>query len=1047
MQLTFNIFFASLFGAQAIQRPETRWGRKVLCFCILILLAVPFQLSGPLLQAGWAAERLPVVLLQDMKGKPAFEALLNSIQAAGFTPRTIREEDFSFNISAKTSHTVVVPVGSDVTPEALNQLSQYIAKGGRVILIPSGETPNQSVGRLFALVGLPLGELIHAPQAMRFNWKGLAFSSGEALPQASQLLLIQPNMQMDILATWGSDVPAIASTGKGAVLNWQWGRQLSRLANTIALSKVIYPGKTDPVIMLQQDENKTTASDSLKPPLAPEVKPNPALNVRPALIAMPKPAVEPKIPPGQEAAAFAHAPAPAVSLDKFPAFASPDKAPPPVKMVERPSEKPTSGANAAMLTAPNQAKAAGPQTPEANRSPQVASHGMPKLNSSHPNAKAADSAENEVLNNILGIPANESLQTGTTTQPTGAVGGTTGPQKRFSFLDADAASVLAPEFDYGVYSMNLRKLDDYKRRVRDALEAGRQLSLDLPEEKVNALLKEAEQHKKKFEALYLAGQTQAGLDENTLAHHAALQALALTTTSPQVEGRAIWLDRGSIIACGGPEGLKKRMQKLHQAGINIVYFETINAGFPIYPSKLVRRNPLVNGWDPLKVAVDEGHRQGMEVHAWVWAFAVGNRRHNAVINQPDDYAGPILTEGGMMGEALRNHDGGLSVDSHQHEFWLSPASPKARDFLLNLYKEVVTHYDVDGLQLDYIRYPFQTSGNRMGYEAIGRERFAQSTGQSLDSSDEYSSRVWTAWKTYQVSSFVQQVSTTLKKLKPELKLSAAVFPMRREARIAAIQQDWETWIDNGWIDTLSPMSYTSDPARLQEMFEYVQNSPHKHPMVYPGIALHRLDGGQLVQHLEALRQKGGLGTTFFAGTYLDDDKANTLAAGPYKQADSLAPHHDVVKSLQAIVADYGSKLAILRQKGVLKEMSAQQLDGLQAALQHLADALVAVGSGRPFSGISLPKLQAAQRCLSELQAQSQSWSKADKLSHPYRAEYFERDLLLLTEIMGYTTDKLGLSPMAAFVPPSAKTAVAGNAIPLSPAVPMANLKQDVGSTP
>lgn len=944
-----------------------------------------------------------------MKGKPAFEALLGSIQASGFTPRTIREEDFSFNITPKVSNTVVVPVGSHVTPEALNQLSQYVARGGRVILIPAGEAADASVSRLFALVGLPVSELVHAPQGLSFNWKGLASSSREKLPEDCRLLLIQPNMQMDILATWGSDVPAIAATSRGAVLNWQWGRQLSATSNAIALAKVVYPGKGDPVIMLQQDDFSALQVAALPPHievqtkdvqamrvLEPVAKPNPALTERPAIIPVASPSAEP--------------------------------AKPAIIPVASPSAEPAKPA-ALVKLAPTQPAPAAVQSVPTKFGPKVVTRST---------AKAADSAENEVLNNILGTPANEPAKSGTAT-PAGAAA----PQKHFSFLDPEAASVLAPEFDYGVYSMSLRKLDDYRRRVRDALEAGRQLSLDLPEDKVNALLKESELHKRKFEALYLAGQTQAGLDENALSHHAALQALALTTTSPQVEGRAIWLDRGGIIACGGAEGLKKRMQKLHQAGINIVYFETVNAGFPIYPSKLVKRNPLITNWDPLKVAVDEGHKQGMEVHAWVWAFAVGNRRHNEIINQPQEYAGPILTEAGLMAEALRNHEGGLSVDSRQHEFWISPASTKGRAFLLDLYKEIVTNYDVDGLQLDYIRYPFQTSGNRMGYETVGREHFAKSTGQNLDSPDEYTGRVWTAWKTYQVSSFVQQVSTTLKKVRPELKLSAAVFPMRREARISAIQQDWETWIDNGWIDTLSPMSYTSDPERLQELFEYVQRSPHKHPLIYPGIALHRLDGGQLVQHLEALRQKGGLGTTLFAGSHLDEDKANTLAAGPYKQLDSLPPHHDVVKSLQAIVGDYQQKLATLRKKGVLTGTSAPQLDALQLALNRLGESLVAVGAGRPLTGISAPKLQEAQKCLAELQILSQAWSRADKVAHPYRAEYFERDMLLMNEIMGYTTDKLGLSPMAtAFVLPAVKTTPTVTTVE-----PTASLKQTSESLP
>ncbi len=1039
-----------LLIAAMLRRSKTGLGRKVRCFCILILLTLPFQPLGAGLETAEAAERLPIVLLQELKSNPGFTTLLSAIQAAGFVPRTIREDDFSFNITPQNNHTVIVPVGNHISPEAMNQLTHYVAKGGRLIIIPLGTTPDASVVRLLSLVELPIGQWVHAPAGLPLNWKGLAQGSGESLPQESALLRIQPNLQTTILATWGSDLPAIATTSKGALLNWRWGQQLSSTVNTIALAKVVYPGRPDPLILMQQEDNDT----SPKAPTAPteELMPPAPVSTRKAL------------------------PSPSGSSSTL---TDETAQPQTIPTQSIPIARPAMPSAAVPIGQPDGSPGVSPSLAGQKNSSETSHMSAAKPNTASKKtvagakatSKGKDNDDDEVLNNILGLPGGDSPKSepsddiqksepsGTQSpdnKPTTEASGSTpmtSPknQQHFSFLDPDAASVLAPAFDYGVYSMNLRKLDDYKRRVKDALEAGRQLSLNLPEAQVNVLLKESDLHKRKFESLYLSGQTQAGLDENTLAHHSALQALALTTTSPRVEGRAIWLDRGSIIASGGPEGLKKRMQKLHQAGINIVYFETVNAGFPIYPSKLVKHNPLVNNWDPLKVAVEEGHKQGMEVHAWVWAFAVGNRRHNAIINQPEEYAGPILTEGGMMSEALRNHEGGLSVDSRQHEFWLSPASPKGREFLLNLYQEIVSNYDVDGLQLDYIRYPFQTSGNRMGYEAIGRERFAQATGQSLDSGDDYNNRIWTAWKTYQVSSFVQQVSNTLKKIKPELKLSAAVFPMHREARIAAIQQDWETWIDNGWIDTLSPMSYTSDPERLQDLFEYVQHSPRKHPLVYPGIALHRLDGGQLVQHLEALRQKGGLGTTLFAGSHLDDDKAGTLAAGPFKSTDSMTPHHDVVKSMQAIVADYQEKLTGLQQNGSVTTLSPQQQEALQAALQQFNASLAALGSGRPLSGISHAKLQVAEQALRHLSQISQSWSDVDKTASPYRAAYFERDLLLLNELMGYTADKLGLKTENTLtlqeIKPSASAPTEAEQAPLTHATPATSIKEDSDSMP
>jgi uncharacterized lipoprotein YddW (UPF0748 family) len=480
-----------------------------------------------------------------------------------------------------------------------------------------------------------------------------------------------------------------------------------------------------------------------------------------------------------------------------------------------------------------------------------------------------------------------------------------------------------------------------------------------------------------------------------------LQALALTTISPRVEGRAIWLDRGTIVKAGGPAGVKLLMQRLHQSGLNVVYFETLNAGFPMYQSTLLKGNPLIQqgaqGWDPLQIAVEEGHRLGMEVHAWVWVFAVGNRRHNDLIGKPASYPGPVLEDGGLMSEALRGRDGGLNMDPRQNEYWLSPASPKGRDFLISVYKEIITRYPVDGLHLDYIRYPFQTGGTRMGFEPVGKERFTQSTGMNLENMDDYTLRMWIAWKTYQVSSFVQQVSEMVRSTRPEVKISAAVFPMKRDARIVAIQQDWETWVDNGWIDILNPMSYTSDPERLQSIYEYVQHSPQKHVLFYPGISLKHLDGASLVTQVEALRQKGCLGSTLFAGAFLDSEKIDTLGKGLYKEANSIPPHRNTVESLRRITIDYAQKVAQLQANGGI---TAGDANGLNTALGQFSNSLNAFQGGTDAS-----KIQQAQQALQTVQTMTQNWTRQDKLQHPYRAAYFDTQVIQLNELMGYLVDK------------------------------------------
>ena len=137
---------------------------------------------------------------------------------------------------------------------------------------------------------------------------------------------------------------------------------------------------------------------------------------------------------------------------------------------------------------------------------------------------------------------------------------------------------------------------------------------------------------------------------------------------------------------------------------------------------------------------------------------------------------------------------------------------------------MVTKYKVDGLQLDYIRYPFNNKGSEMGFNWLGRQKFERETGMSLDRLDDDTRQLWIAWKVNNVSSFVKDISETLRAASPGIRISAAVYALPKRMRIGAIQQEWETWVANGWVDTLNPMTYVDTPKELAEKAAYVRES-------------------------------------------------------------------------------------------------------------------------------------------------------------------------------------------------------------------------------
>jgi uncharacterized lipoprotein YddW (UPF0748 family) len=370
----------------------------------------------------------------------------------------------------------------------------------------------------------------------------------------------------------------------------------------------------------------------------------------------------------------------------------------------------------------------------------------------------------------------------------------------------------------------------------------------------------------------------------------------------QAEVRAMWLDRGTIVQAGSELKLAKIFDKLASSGINTVFFETLNAGYPIYPSQVApQQNPLVKGWDPLASAVKLAHERGMELHAWVWVFATGNNRHNALVNLPDAYPGPVLS----AYPDWANYDNrGKQIPPGQGKPFLDPANPAVRNYLQRLLSEIVTRYKVDGLQLDYIRYPFQDPGadRTYGYGLASREQFQKLTGvdpvdisprdrlptrapapkplpgqpasppppspeeaQAILQRNRELWKLWTEFRVQQVDSFVADISKHLRQLRPNLILSAAVFPIPEAERLHKIQQHWEVWARQGDIDLIVPMSYALDTNRFQRLIEpYLTQVDVGSALILPGIRLLNLPEAMAIDQLQSLRDLPSKGYALFA---------------------------------------------------------------------------------------------------------------------------------------------------------------------------------------
>lgn len=364
----------------------------------------------------------------------------------------------------------------------------------------------------------------------------------------------------------------------------------------------------------------------------------------------------------------------------------------------------------------------------------------------------------------------------------------------------------------------------------------------------------------------------------------------------ETEMRAMWVDRGAIANAKNEAGLATLFDRLATMGINVVFLETVNASYPIFPSEVApTQNPLLAGWDALASGVKLAHERDMELHAWTWIFAAANQRHNELMGQPQYYLGPVLTEHPDWGTGDRRGD---PFHARSGKAFFDPANPEVQNYLIELLTEIATKYDVDGIQFDYIRYPFQeiTRNEVYGFGDAARTEFRLSGGYPDPVTMGIGDRHWQQWQDFrvaQVDQFVEKATTSLRETRPDLILSAAVFAIPRDRRLDQIQQNWEAWVEAEYLDLLVPMTYAGDTATLDDLTtDLLASFPSKSTLLVPSIRLLDLDSGIALDQRQHLRQLPTTGSAFFAASNLTSQLVTEL-----QTESSLLPHREPLAAI------------------------------------------------------------------------------------------------------------------------------------------------------
>ena len=346
--------------------------------------------------------------------------------------------------------------------------------------------------------------------------------------------------------------------------------------------------------------------------------------------------------------------------------------------------------------------------------------------------------------------------------------------------------------------------------------------------------------------------------------------------APEREVRAVWLT--TLMGLDWPrtkansderrqrqkDELLRTLDALQQAGINTVMLQTRVRSTTIYPSALEPWDECLSGtygrspgYDALAFAIEACHARGMQVHAWVVAFpicSVAQARQQGRSALPAKH--PELCR--------RSGD----------KWMMDPGVPATADYLATLCTEIVSRYDVDGIHLDYIRYPEKGIpwDDRATYRRYGQ-------GKSL-----------AAWRTANVDRVVETVSRAVKSVRPWLVMSCSPVgkyaDLPRQSRYGwnardAVNQDAQKWLARGWMDWLLPMMYFDG----QHLYTFAADSPENAHgrVVAPGLGIYCLsprekdwDLTTITRQLNVVRTLGMGGVAYYRSRFLTDNTKGLL---------------------------------------------------------------------------------------------------------------------------------------------------------------------------
>jgi uncharacterized lipoprotein YddW (UPF0748 family) len=346
---------------------------------------------------------------------------------------------------------------------------------------------------------------------------------------------------------------------------------------------------------------------------------------------------------------------------------------------------------------------------------------------------------------------------------------------------------------------------------------------------------------------------------------------------PKYEFRAVWVATVNNIDWPSKPGLPTEQQQkeiidilnLHQGlGMNTIILQVRPAADAFYPSELEAWSRYLTGipgkapepfYDPLQFWIDECHKRGMELHAWLNPYRVAQ-------NASEPLAGNHIAF---------NHPEWIL--KYGNKLYFDPGLPQTREFVVKVVKDIVSRYDVDAIHFDDYFYPYPLA-----------EEFPDTTSFKLYSRGFFPENK-ADWRRENVDIIIEMLNNTIKAAKPWVKFGISPFgvwrnkaddPLGSDTKAGATNYDQLyaniiKWQEKGWIDYCLPQLYWQVGHPLAD-FRLLANWWKDHAYgraMYIGHGVYKSDPasstkewampGELPKQIQTLRKIHGIGGSAF----------------------------------------------------------------------------------------------------------------------------------------------------------------------------------------